>query len=146
MKRIREWSPQAAFVTVPNVYHYDDIEHVVIMDDCGCTSVTLKEYMQQGRCSVETAHRIGKEVGNFIGQLHIWGQGNAGVYEFFEGNQQGKLMSSWAFYGRLLATFDDGLEKLQDPDVQPSEAERNALEEIAKEAGDAMRKATGTVR
>jgi 5-methylthioribose kinase len=127
------------------VYLYDKVEHIVIMDDCGSNSVTLKEYMQNGRCSVETAHRIGKEVGNFIGHLHTWGKGNPDVYEFFEQNQQGKIMSSWVFYGRLLSTFSSGLGKLRDPDVFPSEAERGALEKIAEESGDAMRKVTGTV-
>jgi 5-methylthioribose kinase len=127
------------------VYLYDKVEHIVIMDDCGSNSVTLKEYMQNGRCSVETAHRIGKEVGNFIGHLHTWGKGNPDVYEFFEQNQQGKILSSWIFYGHLLLTFDEGLEKLQNPDVMPSEAERGALEKIAEETIDTVKKVTGTV-
>ncbi|KAJ3570625.1 hypothetical protein NP233_g4283 [Leucocoprinus birnbaumii] len=144
LRRVREWSPADAFVTVPTVYLYDDAEHVVIMSDCGANSVTLKEFMQQGRCSPDVAHRIGKEVGDFLGRLHLWGKENKEVHEFFDANEQAKQLSSWVFYGRLLATFDDKLEKLQDPEVKPSETERSALEKIAEESGDAMRKATGT--
>lgn len=116
------------------------------MDDCGSDSVSLKAYMQGGRCSIETAQRIGKEVGDFLGRLHSWGKANASVCEFFEGNHQAKVLSSWVFYGRLLPTFDDGLEKLQDPDVKLSEEERKALEQICEETSDAMRKASGAVR
>ncbi|KAF5356167.1 hypothetical protein D9756_003701 [Leucocoprinus leucothites] len=124
LRRVREWSPATAFVTVPSVYHYDDVEHAVIM--------------------TETAHRIGKEVGDFLGKLHAWGRSNKDVSEFFDANRQAKIMSSWVFYGRLIPTFDDGLEKLQEPDVKLSKAERSALEKIAEESGDAVKKATGT--
>ena len=51
------------------------------------------------------------------------------------------------FYGRLLSTLDDDdLEILQDPKVALSEEEKRALERIAEESGQAMRKITGTVR
>ncbi|KXN90098.1 hypothetical protein AN958_05103 [Leucoagaricus sp. SymC.cos] len=114
------------------------------MEDCGSTSMTLKEYMQKGRCPTETAHRIGTEVGEFLGRLHEWGKGNTELNDFFEENQQAKLLSAWVTYGRLLPTFEEGPEKLQDPVVKPTQEERNVLEKIAEETGDAMRKATGT--
>lgn len=117
------------------------------MSDCGSDSMTLKEYVRKGRCSIETAQKIGKEVGDFVGRLHLWGKDNPDVCEFFNANQQAKALSSWVFYGRLLSTLDDDdLEILQDPKVALSEEEKRALERIAEESGQAMRKITGTVR
>lgn len=130
---------------MPTVYHYDAKEHVIIMEDCGSTSVSLKEFMQQGRCSVETAHRIGKEVGDFLGKLHTWGRINADVCEFFEGNHPAKIASGWVFYGQVLPTFEEGLEKLRDPDVKLSGEEANALSQICEETRGAMKDATGAV-
>ncbi|XP_006454280.1 hypothetical protein AGABI2DRAFT_197185 [Agaricus bisporus var. bisporus H97] len=144
LRRIREWLPSTAFVTVPTVYLFDEKEHVIIMDDCGSDCMTLKSFMQSGRCTAEIAHRIGKEVGEFIGQLHAWSRVHPEMCKFFEQNPQAKEMSSWAFYGRLVQTFDDGLEKLQDPDVRLTEEERKALETICEESIDAMKNVTGT--
>ncbi|KAF9453893.1 hypothetical protein P691DRAFT_812509 [Macrolepiota fuliginosa MF-IS2] len=144
MKRIREWSSPTAFVTVPSIHLYDEKGRAVIMDDCGLSSISLKEYMQQGRCTVEIAHRIGKEIGEFLGMLHTWGRSNADVGAFFDGNKQAKVMSIWVFYGRILPTFEDGLEKLKDPDVKLSEEEASTLKRIVEETSNAMKEATGT--
>ena len=124
------------FITVPSVYHYDNKEQAIIMSDCGSDSMTLKEYVRKGRCSIETAQKIGKEVGDFVGRLHLWGKDNPDVCEFFNANQQAKALSSWVFYGRLLSTLDDDdLGILQDPKVALSEEEKRALERIAEESG-----------
>ncbi len=145
LRRVGEWSPSTAFITVPHVYNHDEKEHAIILTDCGQDSISLKEYMQKGRCSLENAHRIGKEVGHFLGKLHSWGKSEADVYQLFEGNHEAKVMSSWVTYGRVLPTFEDDLEKLQNPDVKLSEEETNQLKQICDETGDAMENATNTV-
>jgi len=144
LRRVGEWSPPTAFVTVPHVYHHDEKEHAIILNDCGADCISLKEYMQKGRCTLENAHRIGKEVGIFLGKLHSWGKDKADVYQFFEGNYEAKVMSSWVTYGRVLSTFEGNLKKLQEPDVKLGEEEINKLKQICEETGDAMKKATNT--
>jgi 5-methylthioribose kinase len=131
---------------VPSAYFFDEKEHVIIMDDCGSDCMTLKSFMQSGRCTIETAHRIGQEVGEFIGQLHAWSRVKPDMCKFFDQNPQAKDMSSWVFYGRLIPTFDDGLEKLQDPDIKLTKDERKTLEQICQESINAMKNASGTVR
>jgi len=137
LKRVREWAPATAFVTVPSIYHYDDQEHAIIMSDCGCNSMTLKEYLQTGKCSPETGSKIGKQVGDFMGRLHAWGT-STDVCAFFNGNQEAKAMYSWAYYGRLLSTFDQVEIELEE--------EKRALEQIVEESSQAIMDATSTVR
>jgi len=126
-------------VTVPSIYHYDDEEHAIIMSDCGSNSMTLKEYIQTGRCSVEMGYNIGKQVGDFMGRLHVWGKSNADVCAFFNGNQEAKALYSWAYYGRLLSTIEQA-------EIELGEEEKRALEEIVEESSQAIRDATDTVR
>lgn len=128
---------------MPSVYHHDEKENAIILNDCG--SISLKEYMQKGRCSLENAHRIGKGVGDFLGKLHSWGKAKAELSHFFEGNHEAKVMSSWITYGRVLPTFEDNLKKLQDPDIRLSEEEAKKLKQICEETSDAMKQAINAV-
>jgi len=88
-------------VTVPSIYQYDEQEHAIIMSDCGTNCMTLKEYLQRGQCSVETGYKIGKQVGDFMGRLHAWGNGNADVCGFFNGNEEAKAVYSWLIMGEI---------------------------------------------
>jgi len=126
-------------VTVPSIYHYDEQEHAIIMSDCGNNSMTLKEYLQRGQCSLETGSKIGKQVGDFMGRLHAWGNGNADVCGFFNGNQEAKVLYSWAYYGRLLSTFEQ-------VEIELDEEEKRRLEQMVEESSQGIRDVTDTVR
>ncbi|KAJ3570624.1 hypothetical protein NP233_g4282 [Leucocoprinus birnbaumii] len=127
LRRIREWSPASAFVTVPTVYSHDEKEHAIIMSDCGAESSDWK----------------GSWGTSSEGFMH-GGRGNKEVCDFFDGNQEAKVMASWVSYGRVLETFDGSLEKLRDPDVRVSEEEGKTLGRIVEEMDDAIKNATGT--
>ncbi|KAF8913222.1 kinase-like domain-containing protein [Gymnopilus junonius] len=117
LRHVGAWLPKDSLVQVPVVHLFDEEEHVIIMDDAGADTVTLKAFMQQGRVSTELGSQIGDAVGTFLGRMHRWGKGNREVCDAVKGNTQAKTMSAWAFYGRLKETLDgtSTLEKLQDP-------------------------------
>ncbi|KAK7051884.1 APH domain-containing protein [Favolaschia claudopus] len=94
--------------TVPEVYHFDEEAHVIIMEDCGEGSMNLKALMMGANApSVEVAREIGRALGEFLGRLHAWGarEENSKVLDTFFENAQGKAITSWITYGRLISTL-----------------------------------------
>ena len=62
------------------------------MEDSGVDSINLKTFMQQGKAALLMAEQIGSAIGEFIGGMHKWGRGNAGVLDAVRGNEQAKAM------------------------------------------------------
>lgn len=91
MKSVKAILPSDAVVTVPTIHHFDDVAHVVIMDDCGIGALTLKQLMLENPPSLSVASTIGAGLGEFLGRLHKWGRDpQASNHAFFDTNQQGK--------------------------------------------------------
>jgi len=74
-----------------------------------------------------------------MGRLHAWGNGNGDVCGFFNGNEEAKAVYSWAYYGRLLSTFEQ-------VETELGEEEKRRLEQIVEESSQSIRDVTGTVR
>jgi 5-methylthioribose kinase len=106
MRFARATSSSNSLVTIPAIHHFDDIAHVVIMDDCGTGSLTLKQLMLTNPLSLSMANAVGKGLGEFLGRLHTRGlDTQASNHEFFDKNQQSKMMSGFVTYGQLMPTL-----------------------------------------
>ncbi|PPQ64298.1 hypothetical protein CVT26_002181 [Gymnopilus dilepis] len=140
LKYVRAWLPKDSIVQVPAVHLFDQEEHVIIMDDAGADSLSLKAFMQQGRATVEIASQIGAAVGKFLGGLHRWGKGNKEACDAVKGNVEAKTMSAFAYYDRLRPTLDgtSTLEKLQDPPLKADDADLEIIDKIAQETKKAL--------
>ena len=55
------------------------------------------------------------------------------------GNEEAKAVYSWAYYGRLLSTFEQ-------VETELGEEEKRRLERIVEESSQSIRDVTGTVR
>lgn len=147
LRRIKAWLPSDAIVTVPVVYKYDQEANVIVMEDCGERSVTLKEFMQQNTVSLELSASIGTALGRFAGGMHVWSRGDASICQFFEGNNQAKAMSAWVIYGRLVPTLrgEEELQSLIDPPLAISETEMEVAKKVATDTTATMIAANETV-
>ena len=74
MNSVRAILPSDAVVTVPTIHYFDDVAHVVIMDDCGVGGVTLKQLMLENPPPVSVAKALGAGLGEFLSRLHVWGR------------------------------------------------------------------------
>ncbi|KAJ7605117.1 kinase-like domain-containing protein [Mycena polygramma] len=91
--------------TVPALHHFDEIAHVLIMDDCGVDSLNLKQLMLTAPPEPHVARAIGAALGEFLGRLHAWGAGDPALLDAFDGNKCARKITSWITYERLLATL-----------------------------------------
>ncbi|KAF9074970.1 hypothetical protein BDP27DRAFT_1381023 [Rhodocollybia butyracea] len=127
--------PDNDFVNVPEVHLFDEKESIIIMEDCGVGSLTLKQFAMDGKCTLDTAEKIGLELGLFLRRIHaINRERNSAVCDVFEGNAEAKRISAWATYGRLVSTLsgEDALPALQNSPLDIKEGDMKAIEEIAK--------------
>ncbi|PFH50964.1 hypothetical protein AMATHDRAFT_60170 [Amanita thiersii Skay4041] len=124
LRRVRSTIPDDALITVPEVYLFDEKECVIIMEDAGVDSVSLKQLMIEGRLSISMAEQLGTVLGEFLGWLHAWGK-DRHVLEYFEGHQKAKELIAWVNYGRLYGLIDPSKESdvaaLRDPPLDTSE-------------------------
>ncbi|KAJ7110347.1 kinase-like domain-containing protein [Mycena crocata] len=141
LRRVREWLPQDSMVTVPAVHHFDDDAHVVIMDDCGPASRTLKSFMLEGKITTSLAEEIGAALGMFLSALHRRSAQHPADVKFFDGHDQGKIISAWATYGRLVSTLSgqDNVEKLEG--LKVSSADMDIISKVADEMSLAINSA-----
>jgi hypothetical protein len=148
LRRVKHLIPDDALVTVPEVYLLDEKAHVIIMEDCGETSIPLEQFMREGRLSPSKGMELGKALGEFIGRLHVWGK-DGSVWEYFDGNEQAKELSAWAYYGRVYATLDSNqnadVPVLRDPPLEVSVEDLMVIKKLGEEMGHAIRTSHETV-
>jgi 5-methylthioribose kinase len=118
MMRFKAVLHDDATVTIPTIHLFDDIAHVVIMDDCGEEAVSLKQLMLENPPALSVATAIGIGLGNFLAGFHNWGlDRQASNHDFFDTNQQGRAISGFVTYGRIISTITgkDDLPALSNP-------------------------------
>ncbi|KAJ6548137.1 kinase-like domain-containing protein [Mycena vulgaris] len=103
IKKELDCGPLAA--TVPELYHFDDQAHVMIIEDCGEKSTNLKELMLKATPSPAVAREIGLALGQFMGRLHAWATVDSAILDSFAQNDQAKRITSWITYERLIPTL-----------------------------------------
>lgn len=141
MNRVKAWLPSNSTVTVLEVHVFDEENHVMIIEDCGEDTLTLKELVRQGKVSLDLASAVGTSIGQFLGSLHSWGRKSPGdILGMFKGNQEAIKMSAWATYGRLVSTVNgvDRLAALSDPPINISERDSEVIAKVASDMGIAM--------
>jgi 5-methylthioribose kinase len=136
MKSVKSILPGDAVVTVPTIHHFDDVAHVVIMEDCGVEVVTLKQMMLENPPSLFVANTIGTGLGEFLGRLHAWGHDpQTSNHAFFDQNQQGKMLSGFITYGRLVSTLTgrDDIPALSDPLLDIAQSKLDTISKLSSE-------------
>jgi 5-methylthioribose kinase len=83
---------------VPELYHFDEQAHVIIMEDCGVQSLNLKQLMLTATPSPAVAREIGLALGQFLGRLHLWGASSSSLLDYFDQNKQAKVIVSLFLY------------------------------------------------
>jgi hypothetical protein len=124
---------------VPEVYLFDEVAHVIIMEDAGPGSITLKAFMQTGKASLSQAQKIGASIGTFLGGLHRWGANNKELLGVMKEHSQAVTLTAWVFYGQLVSTLtgQDPIPKLKDPLLNISEGDMLAVARVGLETTQA---------
>ncbi|KAH7885995.1 kinase-like domain-containing protein [Phlebopus sp. FC_14] len=120
---------ESALVTVPVVRLFDRDHHVLIIDDCGGDSCTLKQLLIGESLPMAVSEKIGSELGHFISQIHSWDVTDPD----FSKNEVAKTMSAFVTYGRLVSTLtgEHQIPALQDPLLGVSEEKLEAISRVA---------------
>lgn len=141
MKVVKSILPNDGIVTIPRIHLFDEAAHVIIMEHCGEGILTLKQLMLQDPPPISIARDIGKGLGEFLGHLHTWGlDPDASNHAYFDTNQQGKTMSGFVTYGRLVSTLTgkDKLPALTDPSIEVPQSKIDIISGIATKTIDAV--------
>ncbi|KAF3938957.1 hypothetical protein ABW19_dt0202364 [Dactylella cylindrospora] len=92
--------PNTEFVKTPKVLWIDEVNHVMITEDAGPKSITLKNLLLgENIPKLEVFRKIGEELGIFLAKLHSWGKDEA-VLKKYE-NKDSRVIASWRTFGRL---------------------------------------------
>ncbi|KAL1732093.1 kinase-like domain-containing protein [Schizophyllum commune] len=138
LKAVRSWVPTDSLVTVSAVHLFDDENHVLIMDDCGESSVTLKALIREKNISTLVAECIGRALGEFLALVHSRGAKQSQEFlGLFASNEQARSISAWATYGRARETLDGsaGIAVLADP---PLDVEKEKLDKVGAIASEVI--------
>lgn len=155
MRYARSLLPADSLVTIPEIYLFDPDASVIIMEDCAATStsdldtstLTLKEYLlrtagtRPSPPDESIARQIGVALGEFIATLHGKSKTDEEVLDRFDMNQQARVLSAWATYGRLRSTLSgpDALPALSEPPFEISESELEKIDVVAEKAQTLIR-------
>ncbi|KAF8903648.1 kinase-like domain-containing protein [Mucidula mucida] len=144
MRWVNTWLPASSVATVPKIHLFDEEAHCMIMDDCGEGTMTLKQFILDGRCSPTLSKKVGNALGEFLSHMHTRSKADNNMREMFKTNIWAKKISAWVEFGQLEATLSgkDGLPSLEDPPLEVSNDDFAALAAFASEAEAAIVSAT----
>ena len=137
LQRVRTLLPENALVTVPRLFHYDSVEHALIMEDSGPRSRTLKAHLLDPTTVItpDDAARLGTAIGYFLSVLHIEGSTDRELMDCVATNEEGKRLCALLSYDEL-----DG--KLRDMGAAgPSEQELEEIRQLSEETSKMMMEA-----
>ena len=126
MTRVRLSLAPDSLVTVPKIYHFDIHNNLIIMEDCGADSVSLRKFLHSGYASPGVAETIGKAVGEFIASMHEWSRANPdGVLDVFDNSLHAKKMATYTNCDLMLTSLPhldtNSPSLLPDLEVAPSD-------------------------
>lgn len=151
MNKMREILPIDSLTRVPMVYLYDEVNHVIIMEDAGRDTVNLKELLRRPNPpSAVTGAAIGRALGEFIATLHVWGKSDQGQVslEFFDGHPQARAICAWATYGRLVDTImgkSESIPLIHDPPLEVTSEELEMISKFAEKRAEEIRSSRETM-
>lgn len=91
-------------IRVPNLLHYDNEKHIIIMEDAGDLP-SLKGWLQPGGDPNTTA-AIGEVLGRYLAKVHNSTAGQRDLLENFNGNATAKHLSGTLYFGTLPSTAE----------------------------------------
>lgn len=143
MAKTKKLLPSDSIVTVPTVHLFDEQACVIIMDDCGEGVPTLKVLLLANPPSVEIGQAIGSAIGEFLAFFHTRGTLEKELTDLVSGNADGRQISSWVTYGRLVSTLSgkDNIPALSDP---PLEVLKDVLDKIDTSSKEIIERALTT--
>ncbi|KAF4573303.1 Protein kinase-like domain superfamily protein [Pleurotus pulmonarius] len=134
LKWTSTWLTADSAVKVPAVLHFDENKAVIVMEDVGPDAKTLKQLLLDGLVPEALARKVGFALGEFLAGVHRRSGSEAELLRVFDANEQGKSISAWATYGRLVSTLQgEGLPVLSDPPLDVSEDKFDTIATLSKE-------------
>jgi len=93
-------------VTTPQVLHYDEASHTLVVADAGVESIGLKALLLSSAVGLD-AGELGTALGTWLHRLHTWGRTDAAapLREALAGNTHASMLWTWATYVRLVETI-----------------------------------------
>ncbi|KAF8474575.1 kinase-like domain-containing protein [Kalaharituber pfeilii] len=97
--------PNSARMGIPKIYHYDDENKVLVMQDGGADAKDLKTVLLAGSINSKQAVVIGRAIAEFASKLHSWGKTQSELVKTIRNHKQATTISLFAFYDRLVETI-----------------------------------------
>ena len=121
-------------VTAPAVRFFDEEAHVLIIDDAGSDTRTLKEMLINETLPGPLLEDIGAALGRFLSHIHGWNEHPDVDLSLFANNEVGKRISAFATYDRLVSTLTggDNIPHLQDPCLEVTEEKLTIVSNLAE--------------
>ncbi|KAL4069802.1 kinase-like domain-containing protein [Scleroderma yunnanense] len=121
-------------VTTPVVRLFDEEAHVMIIDDAGSDTRTLKDILINETLPEPLPEEIGTLLGRFISHVHGWNEHPQVDLSLFANNEVGKMVSAFLTYDRLVSTLTGGdkLPHLIDPCLEIPEEKLKAISKLAE--------------
>lgn len=93
-------------IGIPEIYYYDEVNKVLVMQDVDIGVKNLKASLLAGDINTKQADLIGVALARFASRLHSWGKGRSQLYEDIKKHKQATDVCIWATYGRLAETIE----------------------------------------
>jgi 5-methylthioribose kinase len=121
-------------ITVPAVHLFDEEAHVVIIEDCGMDTRTLKQLVIDEGLTQMVAEDIGAAIGRFLARIHAWNKEASFDMGIFTNNEAGKKTASFFLYECLISTLSgqNNIAELADPVLDISKAKLNVISKLAQ--------------
>lgn len=121
-------------ITVPAVHLFDEEAHVMIIDDCGVDTRTLKQLVIDEALPQIVTEEIGAAIGRFLGRIHAWNKETSFDMGIFTNNEVGKMITALVTYGRLTSTLsgEDNLTALVDPVLDIPKGKLDIISKLAE--------------
>ncbi|KAJ7052720.1 kinase-like domain-containing protein [Mycena amicta] len=92
----------ASLVTVPKVFFRDSQAHVIIMQDAGENSETLKALLRRTGLPSGNLTQLCGDLGRFLATIHNRGSEDAALMEKVNQNEEMRRITAWITYERVL--------------------------------------------
>ncbi|KAI6047831.1 kinase-like domain-containing protein [Pisolithus marmoratus] len=136
-------------VEAPTLRLHDEETHVMIIDDAGTDSRTLKDVLINESLPTALLEDMGVALGHFLSHLHGSHKRRDVDLSLFANNEVGKTISAWVTYGRIVSTLTgkNEIPALSNPPLEiPGEklaafsklAETRSMEIRSSTVGDVM--------
>ena len=134
------------FIRIPAIHLFDEEKHVIIMDDAGEDSRTLKELLIEEGLPNTISAQIGTGLGEFICSVHTWNQHPDVNLTLFANNMVGKYYSADWTYGQIEPTLSgrDSIPALSDPLLGISEAKMATIAKVVEKRQKAIHAASAS--